>query len=755
MNANQVVGKPLVKKDAAAKVTGRAIYADDIFLKGMLHVKVLRSPHAHAVIKNIDTSEAEKLPGVKYVMTHKNAPDFLYNSYWREPVDSTRLPDDEQVFSQKMRYYGDRVAAVVAISEEVASDALKLIKVDYEVLPAINTPLDALKPSAVKIHDSGNLIKEVRWDVGDVDKGFAEADYIFEENFQTSVQQHVPLEPRCYIADYDPTSEKLTVWSSTQGVHNIRVLLGKLLKMPLSKIEVLQPFVGGGFGGKNDLFEEILVSLLSMRVGKPVKINFTREEEFVASRVRHAHTMNLKMGVKKDGTLIARHLTAFLNSGGYAAASSKVALTTGHRWIMLYRTPNIRYEGSAAYTNYPVAAAMRGFGTPQQTFATEILIDRIARKLNLDVLEFHKKNLVRVGDYDPISNITIESCGLEECIDVGAKEIGWYEKRGKKIRSGSKVRGVGMAVGTHNTGVKPFVNEISAAFVKLNEDGSLNVMAGSCDIGQGSDTMIAQIAAETLGIPYEKVEVLSGNTDVCPYDIGTHSSRQTYMAGNAVHLAALEAKKLLLENTAINLGTSPDDLEIREGVISSKSEPQKSITVGEAAMTILHQDKNVQIMGRGSFASTTNAPPFMAHFAEVEVDTETGEVNVLKLVAVSDCGTAINPLIVKGQAEGGLIQGLGFALMEGLLFDSKTGVPLNANMTDYFIPTAMDVPDEVKTFVANVVEPTGPYGAKGIGEPAMVATAPAILNAITDATGVELNNIPITAEKMLSSLRGN
>ncbi len=747
------IGKPIKKKDAFLKVTGAARYTADLPMHRALTVRVLRSPVPHARIRGIDVSKALELPGVKAVLTHENTPDFLYNSYWREPVDDDRLLPDERVFSPVVRHVGDRVAAVAAANAQVAEEALDLIEVDYEHLPVVGDPEKALEPDARPIHGDTNLLKHVEWAVGDVEEGFGECDVVVEDSFETHVVQHMPMETHTYAAEFDSHAGRLTVWTSTQGVHNIRILLAKILDMPLTRIRVIKPFTGGSFGGKNDLFDEIVVALMAMETGRPVRLTLTRWEEFVGTRTRHANRFYLKLGFKSDGTLHARELRAYLNAGGYSASSPKVTMTTGHRWMMLYRTPHVRYEGFAAYTNFPVAGAFRGFGTPQQSFATELLMDKAAEVLGVDAVELRLKNHVQVGDWDEMSKITIESCGMEECIRKGAEAIGWSEKRGKRFREGSKVRGVGMAIGTHNTGVKPFVNEITGAVLKLNEDGTVNVAVGACDLGQGSDTILAQVAAEVLGIDPERIDVFNGDTDFCPYDNGTHSSRQAYIAGNAVRLAAEEARDQLLGVMADKLEADPSDLVCADGRISVRGAPDRSIEFGEAAMYAIHCDKNVQVMGRGTFAPVTNCPPFLAQFAEVEVDTLTGEVKVLKLVCAHDLGRAINPQICEGQIEGGASQGVGYALIEDLVVDPATCLPQNANIVDYRIACSEDMPEETLSIIVESNEPTGPWGAKGLAEPALVGVAPAIANAVIDATGVPLKSLPINAERILAMLK--
>ncbi len=748
-----VVGRSMPQLDNVAKATGMAKYTADLKISGMLYAKVLRSPFPHARILDIDTSKAERLSGVKAVICHKNVPRVAYNSYYREPIDEERLPADEYIFDKKVRYVGDKVAAVAATSLDIAEEALERIEVEYEELPFVLDPLEALDPDAPRIHDvENNLVKEVQWDVGDVEQGFAEADYIFENSYRTQMQQHVPLEPHCNIAQFD-SNGKLHVISSTQGTFNVRVLLGKILNMPLNKIRVTRPHIGGGFGGKNDLFDEILSALLSRKTKRPVRLVNTREEEFSSTRVRHCHVIDLRYGVKKDGTFVAREMKALLNTGAYAAAGGKVTLTTGHRWIMLYRTPHVRYVGKCLYCNTPVAAAMRGFGTPQQSFATESMIDEIAHELGIDPVEIRLKNHRRVGDFDPISKITLGSVGIPECLTKGAEAIEWTKKRKTRKDAGRYRRGVGVALGTHNTGVKPFVNELSSAFIKVNEDGSFNLLTGVVDLGQGSDTVLTQIAAEVLGVSAEDISVVNpGDTDTTPYDMGTHSSRQTYLGGMAVKMAAEEAKGQLLDEAAKRLEARREDLEMRDRKIYVKGSPSVNISLADVAVGLIHGDVTHQVMGRGSFSPVTNAPPFEVHFAEVEVDTETGAVKVIKFAAAHDLGKTVNPLLSEGQVQGGVHMGIGYTFWEGIQMDPKTGRYLNVNLTDYKVTSPVDMPP-IEIILVESDEPTGPYGAKGLGEPAMVPTAPAIANALYDAIGIRFQQLPITREKVFEAIQ--
>lgn len=747
-----VVGQSIPRLDATAKATGTAKYTADLKLPGMLYGKVLRSSVPHARIMNINISKAERLTGVKAVLCYKNVPRVAYNSSYKEPADEKRIPADENIFGEKVRYVGDRIAAVAATSLDIAEEALELIRVEYEELPFVFDPVEALRPDAPRIHGGeNNLVKEVEWHVGNLEEGFAKADYIFENSYRTQIQQHVPLEPHCHIAEFD-INGKLHITSTTQGTFNVRALLGKVLSMPLHKIRVTRPHIGGGFGGKIEPFDEIIGALLAMKTRRPVRLLNTREEEFSSTRVRHCHVIDLKYGVKKDGIFVAREMKAILNTGAYATCGPKVMNTTGSRWFMLYRTPHIRYVGKCVYCNTPVAAAMRGFGTPQQTFATESMIDEIAEKLCIDPVEIRLKNHSRLGDFDPISKITLGSVGIGDCLTKGAKAMEWTEKRMAKKAGGRYRKGVGVALGTHNTGAKPFIDEISSAFIKVNEDGSFNLLTGAVDLGQGIDTVLTQIAAEVLGVSVEDISVVDpGDTDSTPYDYGTHSSRQTYLAGTAVKMAAEEAKSQLIDEAARRLEARPEDLEMKNREIYVKGSPDRSISLADVAVGLIHGKVTHQVMGRGSFSPITNAPPFEIHFAEVEVDTETGAVKVVKFVAAHDLGKAINPLICEGQVQGGVHMGIGYTLWEELQIDPKTGQYLNLNLTDYRVASALDMPP-IEIILVESHEPTGPYGAKGLGEPAMVPTAPAIANAIYNAIGIRFHQLPITRQKVWEAI---
>ena len=745
-----IVGQSVPRIDAKEKVTGRAKFCDDLDFADILYARILRSPYAHAKILKIDTSEAEKLEGVRGVLTPEDVPKIPYNSSWRGAFHFGVLPEDEYVLDETVRFIGDKVAAVAAEDPFTAEKALELIRVEYKELPAVFDSQEAMKPEAPKIHAKGNIARHALLNVGDVEKGLREADYIFEGSYETQRVQHCTLETHGSIASLDPFSGRLTVWSSTQVPFNIRFVLSAVLAMPMSKIRVIKPYVGGGFGGKDELFDEPIVALLSKKTGRPVKIQYSREEDIISSRTRHPSIIELKTGVKKDGTLTARLLKAITNTGAYAAAGPQVTYCVGFRWLALYRCPNMKFEGYCVYTNEPISGAYRGYGNPQSNFATETQMDEIAEKLGIDPVELRLKNVVRQGDIHPGTGWVLDSCALDECIRRGAERLGW---RSKRALQRGKNRGVGMGVNVHNTNSKPFIHEHSSAVVKVNEDGTIMLLTGTAEIGTGSTTVLAQIVAETIGARFEDVTVVSGDTDATPYDLGAYASRTTHLGGNAAMMAAAKAREEFLKQASQMLRAPVEDLAVKNSQIYTKGDPSKKVTFYEVAHEIHYGDNPRDVTCSASYVPPTNAPPFAAQFAEVEVDTETGKVKVLRIVSAHDCGRAIHPELAKGQVEGAILQGIGYALTEAMIV--KEGKTLNANLKDFKLPTACDMPEDVEVLLVEPYEPTGPYGAKGIAESALVSIAPAIANAIYDAIGVRIRELPITPDKILEALREN
>jgi len=758
----KVIGRGVPRVTGTLEASGAAKYAPDIELPGMLYAKILRSPYAHAVIKKIDTSKAERLPGVVAVVTHKDVPRIAYTGEGGPPSISftgkagkseESFPRDEYILDNKVRHVGDKVAVVAAVDEDTAEEALELIDVDYEVLPAVFDPEEAMKQGAPKIHRSkNNIAAHIVNEWGDIERGFREADYVFEGRYTTPRQAHAALEPHACVADYSRYSGELTVWTTTQIPFVNQRILSELLNIPMNRIRIIKTFTGGGFGGKDEILLEPICALMSMITGRPVKLVLTREEVFVGTRTRHPSVIYLKTGVKKDGILTSRYIRAILNGGAYASHGPSVTAAMGSREIGLYRCPNVKFDGYCVYTNCPPAGAFRGYGNPQQTFAIEQQIDEIAEKLGMDPVDLRLKNAIRKGDLNPGTGLKLESCGLQECIRKGAEKMDWIKKRRMPREArGSKRRGYGMGIFMHNSGCVPYLPECSSSIVTVNSDGTAKVLVGSADIGQGSSTIMAQIAAEELGLSLKDVSVVSADTGVVPFDQGTYGSRTSYVMGNAVLAAARDAKNQILELASKVLKTSAENLEIREGKVRIKKGEGKEIPVSTIISGFQFSPKEGKIIvGKASYQPPSNAPYFGAQFVEVEVDTETGEINVLKVVNAQDVGKALNPLTVEGQLEGAVYMGLGLALTENLVVDER-GNPLNLNFTDYRLLRATDMP-RVELIIVEDKEPSGPFGAKGMGEGGLNPTAAALANAVFDALGVRIREIPMVSEVVYKKL---
>ena len=745
-----VVGKSVRRIDALDKVTGRAKYCIDLKVDDMLHAKLLRSPYPHARVTKIDTTRAENHPRIRAIATIDEVPRVV--GYWWN-LRSEKAMKKMYLQDNVVRFRGDPVLAVAADDEESAQEALSLIDVEYEELPSLFDPIEAMKEDHVKIHEGGNIAFHVAKRFGDVDQGFKQADYVFENRFVTSKQKHASIEPiGTAIADYD-RSGRLTVYTSTQLPHWSRIYLAGALGLPVNRVRVIKPYTGGAFGGRCGLIHglEVMCCFLSRKAGRAVKMSFSREEDFEATEARHPFIIELKTGVTKDGILTANSIKLFLDVGGYGTHYIGVladALSTG---VGLYRCPNVTFEGYCVYTNKSLNGAFRGYGNPQMNFAQESQMDMIAEKLAMDPVEFRVKNYRGLGEIDPVFDVPIRSDGMKDCLAKGAKKFGWNKKKTRKVAEGTKRRGVGMSCLQHGTGARFGLPDPASAIVMLNADGSVNLVTAAADDGQGNRTVLAQIAAEELGMPLEQISVSETDTDIAPLDGGTHGSRQTYCGGLAVKRAAADAKMALLRFASQHLNVEEENLEIKDGVVYHVKDRSTNIQVGDLMRKVQIEDLSrcEQIIGHASGVAPAMPPTFGAHFAEVEVDMETGEVYVVKLVGAFDVGRAINPANVEGQIIGGEAMGIGYALTEGLILED--GKIMNNNFTDYRILRACDVP-QIDAIIVESNEPTGPFGAKGIGEATMVGTAAAIANAIYDAIGVRMKELCITQEKILEAI---
>jgi len=749
----------VTRKDAVAKVTGKAKYADDFFERDMLVGKVLRSPYAHAVIKNIDVSKARALPGVEAVITHKDLPGIKYGTAghpWSLEVDH-RDAEDRLILTDKARLVGDGIAAVVAIDALTAEKALKLIEVEYEVLPFVLDPEEAIKPGAPVIHEErpDNVLGCIGEEIGDIEEDFRNADKVFEGVYETSIVQHSHLEIQSAYA-YVDADDRIVIVSSTQIPHIARRIVGQALGIPWGKIRVIKPYIGGGFGNKQDVIIEPLTAAMSLAVnGRPVRYAMTREECFIDTRTRHAMKFYLKTAVSKEGKILGINMKLISNNGAYASHGHTIAMSAGGKFRLLYDFNSLKYEPKTVYTNLPSAGAMRAYGCPQIFFALESHMEDMARKMNLDSIEFRKQNLISVGKTDPHSGIVVRSFGLPECIEKGKQLINWDEKIEKyRNQKGTKRRGFGMACFSYATGTYPHGFEIAGARIVMNQDGSIQLQVGATEIGQGSDTVLSQIAAEVLGLPFDMVHIVSQqDTDVTPFDTGAYASRQTFVSGAAVKKAAEEARCKVLELASKKVGLSIDELDIKNARIIERKLGREICTLEDIAMESYYDRINAApITSDVSSNCRVNAMAYGATFVEVEVDMETGRVEVIEIYNVHDSGVIINPQLAEGQVHGGVSMSLGYALSEQMLFDPKTGKPLNNNFLDYKLQTIMDTPDIGAAFV-EIPDPAGSVGQKSLGENTTISPAPAIRNAVLNATGLAFNKIPLTPQVVFEKMK--
>jgi xanthine dehydrogenase molybdenum-binding subunit len=758
MSERAVIGKSVRRPDVLGKVTGAARYAGDLALPGMLHAKIKRSNVAHAKIRRIDASKALAYPGVKAVLTHQNVPRVLH--YGSPEPRSVSVTKDQYILDDRVRYWGEGVAALAAESEEIAEEALDRIEVEYEPLPALLTVEDAERSGAPQIHDGrgGNLVADpVLVTRGDLERGFAEADLVIEGEYEMGRPTPAYMEPNVCVCRWEEDG-KLTVWISTQTPFMVRGILAEVLGLPYHKVRVLVDHMGGGFGAKQDLFQtEFLCALLARETRRPVRLEFTRGETFLGGRSRHPCKVWLKQGFRKDGTVTARHARLVYNSGAYGSHGPGVTAVGTSALTSLFRCENARLEGRCVYTNAPIAGAYRGYGVTQSYYALDIQMDEAAERLGLDPAEVKLRNAVREGDLAP-SGHPIVGHGLEDCIRRGMEESRWKENRGQtpkgenREKSGSDPirRGWGMGCEMHGSSAYPGIKEQGNATVRMNEDGTVQLFTGATGLGTGAHTALAQVVAEEIGVAFEEVSVVHGDTDVVPWDIGAFASHTTYMGGRAAQMAAAEVKKQLLARAGELLEASAQDLELRAGLIRVKGS-DRSITLKEAVAP-RRGVPSVPLVASASY-SPTKSYSFAAHFVEVQVDTGTGQIDVLQVIPVHEVGRVIHPVAAEGQIEGGIQQGIGHTLTEDHLIDPVNGRSLNANFVDYKMPLSMDMPPIRTILLETAPDPGGPYGAKGIGEDPIIAIGPAIANAVYDAIGVRFRHYPITPEQVLEGLR--
>ena len=752
-----VIGKPLPKIDAMAKCAGETLYADDLFFSRMIYAKLLRSPHPHARLRSISTERAAGLDGVYAVITGKDLPEKF------GIMPSTQ--DEEALAVEKVRYVGDPVAAVAALTETLAEKALELIDVDYEILKSVLSIEEALTEVDNRIHSwnrYANVQKAVSLEFGDMEKGFEGADHIYEDTFFFQGNTHLPMEQYCTIAFNGPDG-KLSVWSSTQTPHYLHRTLSKVLGLPMSRIRVVATPVGGGFGGKSDPFShELSVAKLSMTTGRPVKITLTREESFYVHRGRHPVKMWIKTGVKNDGTLQAMHFRSFLDGGGYSSYGLASVYYTGALQTVTYKLPAYKFEGARVFTNKPPCGPKRGHGTPQPRFAVEVQLDEIAEKLGIDPIDLRLKQLVEPNS-ETVNGLRISTTGLRECIEKVAAKAEWK----KKFRQLPFGRGIGFAASAYisGAGLPIYWNEMpqSGVQIKLDRGGGITIFCGSTDIGQGSDSILAFAVAEEFGVDPADVRVVTGDTDLTPVDLGSYSSRVTVMTGNATIQACGKLKEMLYQVAGEVLEVPSDDLEMAEGQVRSISYPARGISFVECVQKAEAKFGTLGATGsysppkhpanyKGSGVGPTTAYSFSTSIVELACDGETGDIKIDKVWIAHDCGRAFNPLLVEGQTEGSVYMALGEVLMEEQVF-RKSGLHKIPSMLEYKSPTTLETP-EIETILVETNDPEGPFGAKEAGQGPLLPVIPAVANAVYDAVGVRIHEIPITGDKILRALEG-
>lgn len=767
----QVVNHSVQKIDAIGLATGRRAFTDDFSMPHMTHAKLLRSPHPHARIESIDTSDAEKVPGVVAIAHCFNTPYVLHTTAGQGYPEPS--PYDTAVFNKKVRFVGEIVAAVAAETEEAALEAISKITIQYTPLEPVFDPEFAISGNAPVIHDEPdcrmpipvpyyperNIAAEAHFCVGDIDAGMQQAEFRFENRFETNYTSHCAIEPHSVIAWLD-ADNRLIIRTSTQVPFHVRRIVARALELPVARIRVIKPRIGGGFGGKQEVFLEAIASTLALKSGRPVRLIMSREEVFTSARTRHPQIIDLRSCINRDGSIPALSLHCIMNTGAYGSHALTVVCNTGAKVLpLLNKVPNVEFKACSSYTNLPVGGAYRGYGATQGSFALGVQMDEMARAIEWDVIDLWKKHHIREGETSPVFKalgegregveMLIGSCGLAECIDKGRASIEWELFRDQKRRVGDEILGVGMVCLMQGSSIPEI--DMASAFVKLNEDGSFNLNLGATDLGTGSDTVLAQITAEAIGVGIEKMIVYSSDTDLTPFDVGAYASSTTYLSGEACRRAGAKIRVEILKVASEMLGLPADTLDIRNGIVTCASNPDVLLPISDVALRSLYAADQHQIQAEASAISHRSPPPFSAHFAKVAVDIRTGKPRVLKYVAAVDCGTAINPSLAEGQTQGGLLNALSSAMWEDYDF-TKNGRMRNPTFGNYKITNIRDLP-EIVTILVPTYEDTGPYGAKSVSEICTNGPLPAISNAIFDAVGVRMRTAPFRASDIWKAMK--
>lgn len=762
------VKKTVPKIDGIGLMLGKPAYTDDLMPSNSLIVKVLRSSHAFAKIKNINIEEAKKIEGVELIVTHENVPKTLFTRAGQGYPEPS--PYDKRILDEYVRYIGDEVAFVVANNERTAIQALRKIKVEYEILEPL-LDFEIAKDNKIRIHPEEdayskfpigfdakrNLAASYDMEIDDTNEDYINSEYKINQKYYTHAQAHAMQEPHTAGA-YIDYQDRLIIITSTQVPFHVRRIISKTLDYPLSKIRVIKPRIGGGFGGKQHIHGEFFVALAAIKTGKPCKIFFTRKEVFESSFSRHKMRFEMKIGSNKEGIINTMSMEGLSDTGAYGEHALTTFMVAGAKTLPIYNKVNsVKFGGDVVYTNNTPAGAYRGYGAIQGNFAMESAIDELAYKLKIDPVEFRLKNIIKENETSPIFKVMgegregkemyVKSCKLEYCIKRGKELIKWEEKYPYKKISDNKIRCVGMAAAMQGSGIPDI--DMGASILKLNEDGFFNLLVGATDLGTGSDTILAQIAAEVLDIDVSSINVYSSDTDLTPFDVGAYASSTTYVSGHSVRIASEKMKEMLLNSAADSLEVKKDEL-IFDGKRYINQKGDKKISLKDLSTELYYSNKQKQLVADGSYVGNESPPPYMAGFVELEIDLETGKIDVIEYVGVVDCGTPINPNLAKIQVEGGILQGIGMTLFEEVNVN-KSGKMITSNFMNYKIPSRNDY-GKISVEFADSYEPTGPYGAKSVGEIGIDTPPAAIANAIFNGTGVRIRELPITSEKLFFNL---
>ena len=756
------IGKSVNRVDAFAKVTGRAEYTEDFYRPDMLIAKYFRSTISHGYVKKIDIEKAENLEGVEAVFTYKDVPNIKFatagHPFSLDPA--YKDIEDKLLLTQNIRFMGDEIAVVVAENEIIANNALKLIKVFYEEFKPLLEPDDILGKQARQIHKgSSNILNEHSYECGGkIDEALKNSDYVTKGKYMTPMVHHCHIENHISYAYMDDLN-RIIIVSSTQIPHIARGIIGQALDIPLSQIRVVKPFIGGGFGNKQDVILEPMVAFLTQKLdGRGVQINLSREECMIGTRNRHPFHIKVKTGFMKDGTITAIKTDAISVTGAYASHGHSVASAGGSKQSCLYPRAALKYNAKTIYANIPVAGAMRAYGSPQILYALESNIEDAALITGIDSVEFRLKNIIKKGDIDKLTNKEILSCGLSECLIKGRDLISWDKKKKeyKKFKTGDIRKGLGVACFSYASGVYPICVEIAGIRLVMNQDGTVHVQVGATEIGQGSDTVVAQMVSETLGLDFKNIFVVqTQDTDISPFDPGAYASRQAYVISNAVLKAAKLLKQRILNHAFLMTDNNSKEMDIIKNNIVLKENNKFVLSIKELALdSFYHKERGHQLSAEVSKKTTANPSVFGCTFVDITVDIPLCKIKINKIINLHDSGVILNPVQAEAQVHGGVSMGIGAALSEEVLIDSETGYIYNNNLLDYKMPTFTDVP-KIDCHFVETFEPTSGYGNKALGEPPAITPSPAIRNAFLDATGLKINFLPMSPNKLFDLFREN